>query len=187
MRTDALLSFVPLGTNLSLVAAAGVDVPSTNVIDLLGLGVGVVAPDSAGNPIIGTATTFGSPDAGGVGGMRPELNITIGTACTDDTGTPTLTVQLQGAADDGTGNPDTYQTIVESAQLTSAQCAANTVIFRCPWLPPFPENLRPRFLRLNFAIPAGTNFATGTIQDALVVPCRDDWFNRQAVKNYTVA
>lgn len=187
MRTDALLSFVPLGGNLSLVAAAGVDVPSTNVIDLLGLGVGVAAPDANGNPIIGTPTTFGSPDAGGVGGIRPELNITVGTALVADTGTPLLNVQLQAAADDGTGNPDTYQTLVESGDLTVAQCAANTVIFRCPWLPPFPENLRPRFLRLNFAFPAGTNVSAGTIASALVVPCRDDWFNRQAAKNYTVA
>lgn len=188
MRSDALLSFVPISGNLSLVAAAGVDVRATNVIDLLGLGVGVVAPDTLnGNPIIGNTTTFGQADAMGVGPARPELNVTIGTALVADTGTPTLNVQLQAAADDGTGNPGTYQTIGESGTLTVAQCTANTVIARLPWLPPFPENLRPRFLSLNFEIPAGTNFSAGTIASALVTTVRDDWFQRQAAKNYSVS
>lgn len=188
MITDALLSFVPIGGNLSLVAAAGVDVPSTNTIDLLGLGVGVVAPStSSGNPIIGNVSTFGSPDAMGVGGMRPELNVTIGTALVADTGAPTLNVQLQAAADDGTGNPSTWQTIGESGEISVAQGTANTVVARLPWLPPFPENLRPRFLRLNFAIPAATNFSAGTIASALVTVVRDDWFNRQAARNYDMS
>lgn len=188
MRTDALLAFVPIGTPLSLVAAAGVDVRAPNVIDLLGLGVGVVAPSTlTGNPIIGNVATFGSPDAGGVGGIRPELNITVGTAAVADTGTPTLNVQLQAAQDDGTGNPGTYQTLGESGELSVAQLTASTVIARLPWLPPFPENFRPRFLSLNFAIPAGTNFSALTIASALVTTVRDDWFQRQAAKNYSVS
>jgi hypothetical protein len=187
MRVDSLLSFTAIGAAQSLVAAAGVDIPSTRVIDLLGFGVGVVAPDANGNPIIGNVATFGSPDAGGVGGLRPELNITTGTAAVADTGTPTLNVQLQAAIDDGTGNPGTWQTIVESGELTVAQLTANTVIFRSPWLPPFPEDLRPRFLRLNYAIAAGTNLSAGTIASALVTFVRDDWFNRQAAKNFTVS
>lgn len=187
MRIDALLAFVPIGGNLSMVAGAGVDVPSTNVIDLLGLGVGVVAPSVAnGNPIIGNVSVFGAPDAGGVGGIRPELNITTGTAFTAGTGTPLLNVQLQAAADDGTGNPSTYQTLIETGDLTVAQLTANTVIARFPWVPPFPENLRPRFLRLNFAIPAATAFGAGTIASALVTFVRDDWFQRQSAKNFTV-
>lgn len=188
MRSDALLSFVAIGGNLSLVAAAGVDVRATNVIDLLGLGVGVVAPNTlTGNPIIGNTSVFGQADAMGVGGIRPELNVTIGTALVADTGTPTLNVQLQAAADDGTGNPDTYQTIGESGTISVAQGTANRVIARLPWLPPFPENLRPRFLSLNFEIPADTNFSAGTIASALVTTVRDDWFNRQASKNYSVS
>ncbi len=186
MITDALLSFVPPGGNLSLVAGAGIDVPSTNTIDLLGLGVGVVAPSTnSGNPIIGNVDTYGSPDAMGVGGLRPELNITIGTALATGT-SATLNVQLQGAQDDGTGNPSTWQTFGESGEITAAQGTANTVVARLPW-PPFPENLRPRFLRLNFAIPAGTSFTTGTIASALVTVVRDDWFQRQAAKNYSVS
>lgn len=188
MRTDALLAFVPLGAPLSLIAAAGVDVPSTNVIDLLGLGVGVVAPStSSGAPIIGNTSVFGAADAGGVGGIRPELNITTGTADFVSGGAATLNVQLQAAADDGTGNPGTYQTLIQSGELTVAQLVANTVIARFPWVPPFPENLRPRFLRLNFAIPAGLSFTTGSIASALVTTVRDDWFQRQAAKNYAVS
>lgn len=185
MRSDALLSFIPIGGNLSLVAGAGIDIPSTNVIDLLGLGVGVVAPQN-GNPIIGNVTKFGSPDAGGVGGLRPELNVTIGTALATGTAA-TLNAALQAAQDDGTGNPSTWQTLAETGELTAAQCAAATVIMRMPWLPPFPENLRPRFLRLLFQVPAGATFTAGTIASALVTLARDDWFNKYAAKNYTVA
>ena len=181
MRTDALLSFVPIGGNLSLIAAAGVDIPSTNVIDLLGLGVGV-APTS----IYGNTSVFGQADAMGVGGMRPELNVTIGTALvTGDSAT--LNAALQAAADDGTNNPGTWQTLAETGELTAAQCVANTVIMRLPWLPPFPANLRPRFLRLLFQVPAATAFTAGTIASALVVPVRDDQFNKYGAKNFVVA
>lgn len=183
MMTDGSLSFVGLNGNLSLVAAAGVDIPSTNTIDLLGNGVGV-APTS----IFGTPAVFGSPDAMGVGGARPELNITVGTAFATGNAA-TLNVQLQGAIDTGAAGgylPGTWQTVVESGELTAAQLTALTVIFRCPWLPPFPANLRPRFLRLNFAVPAAVNFTAGTIASALVTTVRDDQFNRYAAKNFSV-
>lgn len=186
MRVDALLAFVPINGNLSLVAAAGVDIPSTNVIDFLGLGVGVVAPNAdSGYPIIGTPTTFGAPDAMGVGGMRPELNVTIGTALATATAA-TLSVAFQLATDDGTGNPGTWNTIAQSGEITAAQGVANTTIARFPWLPPFPETLRPRFARLLFQVPAATLFTAGTIASALVTTVRDDWFQKYAAKNYNV-
>lgn len=186
MISDALLSFVPLGGSLSLVAGAGVNIASPNVIDLLGLGVGVAPSDR----IWGTPSVFGAPDAMGVGGDRPELNVSVGTAPTAGAGTPTLNVALQGAIDTGAGGnyqPGTWNTFAESGAIAIANLTANTVIFRCPWLPPFPANLRPRFLRLLFQIPSATNFATGTIASALVVPVRDDQFNKYAAKNYSVA
>lgn len=187
MRIDSLLSLVPIGVPLSLVGGTGVNF-ATAPIDLLGFGVGVDIPAAINNPtIIGNVSSWGAPDAGGVGGLRPELNVTVGTAAVASTGTPTLTTQLQAAADDGTGNPSTYQTLGETGAATVAQLTANTVIARLPWLPPFPENLRPRFIRLNFAIPTGTNFSALTIASALVTFVRDDWFNRQASKNFTVS
>jgi hypothetical protein len=153
----------------------------------LGLGVGVVAPSTtSGNPIIGNTSVFGQADAQGVATNAPELAIAIGTACVADTGTPTLNVQLQAAADDGTGNPDTWVTLGESGAIAVANLTANTLIARLPYLPPFPDSLRPRFLSLNFEIPAGTNFSAGTIAYALVTTLRDQANQLQAAKNYTV-
>jgi hypothetical protein len=185
MITDALLNFVPIGGNLSLIAGAGVSVPSINTIDLLGAGVGVAPSDR----IIGNATVFGAPDAGGVGGMRPELVVNVGTAFVTANGA-TLNVALQGAADTGAAGgylPSTWQTLIETGALTAAQLTALQTIARFPWVPPFPANLRPRFLRLLFQVPAATNFTAGTIANALVTTVRDDQFNRYAAKNYTVA
>jgi hypothetical protein len=176
MILDSQLSFVPIGGNLAI---AGVAVPSTNVIDLLGLGVGV-APTN----IWGTPTVFGAPDAMGVGGPRPELNVTVGVALTGGTN---LNVALQGAIDSGTPTyqPGTWNTFAESGTIAAANLTANTVIFRVPWLPPFPANLRPRFLRLLFT-PSGT-FTGGYIASALVTTVRDDQFNKYAAHNYSVA
>jgi hypothetical protein len=176
MILDAQLSFVPIGGNLAILGAA---VPSPNVIDLLGEGAGV-APSS----IIGS-TIFGQADAMGVGGARPELNVTVGTAFSG--GGTSINVALQGAADSGTPTyqPSTWYTFAETGLILTANLVANTVIARFPWLPPFPANLRPRFLRLLFT-PAGT-YTAGTIASALVTLVRDDQFNRYAARNYNVA
>lgn len=135
--------------------------------------------------IIGRAALPGQMDGMGVGGIRPELNVTVGTALATSS-SATLNVAFEAAADDGSNQPDTWYTLVETGELTAAQCAAETVIARLPWLPPFPANLRPRFLRLLFKVPAGTTFTAGTISSALVTTVRDDQFNKQASSNYTV-
>lgn len=180
MFSDALLSFVPLGAPLSIVAGAGVSVRST-VIDLLGAGVGVAPPS-----IIGNATLFGTDM--GIGGLRPELLINVGTAFVTANAS-TLNVALQAAPDTGSGGnyqPGTWQTLGESGALTAAQLTANQTIFRSPWLPVFPPNLRPRYLSLYFQVPSGLNFTAGTIANALNVTVRDDLANKQAAANYTV-
>jgi len=182
MITDALLSFVPIGSPLSLVAAAGVNIPSLNIIDLSGAGFGVTPPS-----IWGTTNSFGQADAMGVG-ERPELAIAIGTALTT-ANSATLNAALQAAADNGSNQPGTWQTIGESGAQTVANLIANTVFCRLPWLPPFPAGLRPRFLRLLFQVPSATNFTAGTISSALVVPPggRDDTFAKFQPKNYVVS
>jgi hypothetical protein len=183
MITDRLLAFVPIGAPLSMVAGAGVSVPS-GVIDLLGIGVGV-APTS----IIGTPATFGAPDAMGVGGLRPELVVAVGTAFVTATAA-TLNLALQGAPDTGVGGgflPGTWQTLEETGPLTAAQLTANTVIMRLPWVPPFPFNERPRYLRLLGQMPAATDFTAGTIGYAVVSTVRDDLFNLQAAGNFVVS
>lgn len=180
MLTDATLAFVPIGAPLSLVIASGASSRS-GIIDLLGLGVGV-APTN----IFGTPTLFGAPDAMGVG-KRPELNVTVGTAAAG--ATSTLNVALQAAADQGAaGNyqPSTWNTLAETGPIAVANLTANTVIARFPWLPPFPANLRPRYLSLLFSV-ATANMTAGTIASALVGLIRDDQFNKFAAKNYSVS
>jgi hypothetical protein len=188
MINDQLLAFVPIGSPLSLVGGAGVAIRS-GIIDLLGVGAGVAPPN-----IIGNASVFGQADGMGVGNQRPELNITIGTALAATAGT-TLNVKLQAAADQGAGGgyqPGTWVNIGGQDGITLAQGAANTVIARLPWLPPFPLNLRPRFLSLLFspvssggADPSG-DFTAGSIASAIVVMSRDDWFIGQQPRNYSV-
>ena len=182
MRSDALLAFVPIGGNLSLVAGAGIAIPSTNVIDLLGAGVGVAPPN-----IIGNVATFGTDM--GIGGFRPEINAVVGTGLVT-ANAATLNAALQAAPDTGAGGgylPGAWQTLAETGALTAAQLAANTVFMRFPWLPAFPANLQPRFLRLLFSPLAATNFTAGTVAAALVTFVRDDQANKFAAKNFTVS
>jgi hypothetical protein len=181
MITDSKLNFSAPGSPLSIVAAAGVDILFPGIIDLLGNGVGTPVTNH-----FGTSTLPGQADAHGVGQVRPELVIAMGTAATAGTSTPTLNVQLQGAPDDGSNNPGTWQTLGETGALTVAQLVAGQIIGRLPWLPPFPQNLRPRFLRLNGDIPAGTAFGAGTIAYATVTTVRDDPFQMQAAKAYSL-
>jgi hypothetical protein len=181
MRIESLLSFVPIGAPLSLVGGAGVAIPS-NVIDLLGAGVGVAPPS-----IIGNAALFGTDL--GIGQFRPEINAIIGTALVT-ANAATLNAALQAAPDTGAAGgyvPGAYQTLVETGPLTAAQLAANTVFARFPFLPVFPATLRPRFLRLLFSPAAATNFTAGTVAAALVTVVRDDQANKQAAKNFSVS
>ena len=187
MITDALVSFVGLNAGpLSLVAGGG-DPIASGIIDLLGNGVG-----QAPTNIIGNAAVFGTDE--GVGGKRPELNITIGTTLTGAAGT-TLKVALQAAVDQGAnGNyqPGTWVDIVSQDGITLAEAIAGAVIFRSPFLPTMPANLRPRYLRLLFSpqyeneTPNGS-FTAGAIGSALVTMVRDDQANKYAASNFTVA
>lgn len=190
MISDALVAFVPIGGNLSLVAAANATIPST-VLDLLGQGVG----QAPGN-IIGNAALFGTDE--GVGGKRPELNVVIGTGLTGSVGQQ-LKVALQAAVDTGAAGgylPGTWTDIVSQDGIGLANiyggAVAGAVIFRSPFLPTMPASLRPRYLRLLFspmtatALPNGS-FTAGTIASATVTMVRDDQANKWAAKNFTVA
>lgn len=184
MFTDALLSFVPIGSPLSLVGAAGIAIPSTLIIDLIGPGVGMPVLN-----IFGDVALPGSADAMGVGGLRPELAVSMGTQVVT-ANAATLNCALEAAADTGpAGNfqPDTWHTVVESGPMAPADLIPGTMILRAPWIPPFPFNLRPRYLRLNFKVPAATNFTAGAIASALVTLVRPDQTNKFAARNYTVA
>lgn len=183
MLLDSQLSFVPPGGNLSLVAAAGVDVPSTNVIDLLGQGVGTEPQN-----IIGNRTVFGA-DAG-IGGIRPQVEVIIGTGLVTAT-VATLNVAFQGAADQGAAGgylPSTWRTLVETGEMAVADLIASAICARFDFPPSFPVNFQPRYLRLLFQVPAATLFTAGTIAAAIVAMVRDDLANKYgAGKNYVVA
>jgi hypothetical protein len=181
MLTDGLLAFVPLGGNLSLVAAAS-SVITSNVVDQLGVGVGQAPPSIIGNQ----STSFGSDM--GVGGLRPELNISIGTAVVA-VASSTLKIAFQGAADLGpTGNyqPGPWTDIVSQDNIAAANLFAGAIPFRSPWLPTMPPGLRPRFYRLAFTISSLGAFTAGTIASALVTTVRDDYAAKYAQKNYAV-
>jgi hypothetical protein len=179
MEIDGLLQFVSFGAPLSLVLGAGVGAAS-NVIDLLGAGVGVAPPS-----IIGTRTVFGTDL--GIGRQKTQLLCTTGTAFTT-ANSATLNVQFQAAIDSGVGGgyqPGTWITQVETGTMTAAQLTAGQTIARFDYPPAFPFITLPRFLRLFFSIPSGTNFTAGTIAFAMPTSVRDDW--HAGAKNYAAA
>lgn len=172
MITDALLNFVQ--TPLSITNA----VVRSSIVDILGQGVGT-APQN----IIGKRTLFGSDT--GIGGLRPQLEVLLGTAFAGGT---SINVAFQAAADLGVGGnyqPDTWNTLVETGAIALARLTAAQVLARFDWPPAFPANLNPRYLSLLFT-PVGV-FTAGTIAFAPVTMVRDDQANKFATSNFTVA
>jgi hypothetical protein len=180
MITDSAVNFVPPGSPLSLVGAAGVAISSA-IYDILGVGVGV-APQG----IIGTRTLFGE-DLGV--GESPLLDVVMGIAAAT-ANAATLNVQFQGAVDTGAAGgylPGAWITLVETGPLAAAALTAGAVIARFPFAMAVPPGTLPRFLRLNFALLAATNFSAGSIAFATVTKVRDDWTVGYAAKGFVVA
>ena len=185
MLLDSQWNFVPIppATPLSLVAAAGQSIPSTVTPDLLGLGVGI-APQS----IIGAQSPIFGEDPG-LGGTKGQVEVIIGTAFATSN-SATLNVALQAAPDPGSaGNytPTTWTTLVETGPIAASSLTANAIIARFDFPPAMPAGQRPRFFRLYFQVPAGTNFTAGTIAGAFVTFVRDDQQNRYLQRNYSVS
>ena len=186
MYTDALLNFVPIGGNQSMVGAAGASIvmaPGGVALDLLGAGVGVAPPNIFGQSFGTFGTDFG------IGVRKPLLAIAVGTAfATGNAATWNLALQL--AADLGAAGgylPDTWYTAAETGAQSVANAAANAIIARFDWPPAFPNTLRPRFARLLMQVPAATNLSAGTIAYALVTLDRDDLSIKNAQRNYSVS
>lgn len=178
MIVDALVNFIPIGFPLSLVAGAGVATPS-GVLDILGSGVGTPPQN-----IIGNRTLFGADV--GIGGLRPQLEVLISTAFATGNAA-TLNVQFQGAPDTvGTNQPGAWTTLVETGPIAVASLTLGQILARFDFPPAFPPNFSPRYLRLNFVTPAGTNFSAGAVQ-APVTMVRDDQANKFMPSNYVVA
>lgn len=178
MILDALLSFVPIGGNLSLVGGAGITIPSTNVIDLIGSGEGTTPPN-----IIGTPTLFGTDM--GIGDDKLQIRVYIGTALATSS-SAVLSVRMQAAPDTAvTHVAGTWQDLV-TVKCTAAQGTAGAVIARIDWPPAVPPNLNARYVRLLFDPGTGASFTAGTISSAIVTPVGDDWSAAYAAKNYVV-
>ena len=183
MITDALLSLVSPGSPISLANLATGAAVASQVIDLLGSGVGT-APQN----IIGTRTVFGQTV--GVDWLKPAIMLHVGTAFTTSSSC-TLTVQFQGSVDSGVSgtppySPNAWITYSEVPGLTAAQLIAQRSI-RVDFQPNFPFETLPRFLQLNFQTLSGASFTAGTIANAVVTLVRDDYGEKYAAKNYTVA
>lgn len=173
MITDALNNFILPGANVPILGIA----VRSQVIDILGSGVGT-APAN----IIGNRTLFGSDM--GIGGVKPEVEVLIGTAFAGGT---SLVVAFQAAPDTGVGGgylPGTWTTLVETGVILTADLTAGQVLARFDFPPAFPANLNPRYLSLLFT-PVGT-FTAGTIAAAPVTMVRDDQANRYASSNFFV-
>ncbi len=182
MILDALLSFVPIGAPLSLVGATGQDFAS-NVIDILGLGVGV-APSER---IIGTPTIFG--ENSGYGAVKPQVQCNVGTALVS-ANNALLNIKFQAAVDQGAAGgyqPGTWTTLVETGPIALTNLSANARAGLFDWPPAVPDGYLPRYLRLLFSSGgAGFSFSAGTIASALVTMVRDDVGQKYAAKNFTM-
>lgn len=174
MISDQIVSLLPPGSNLAVTSAE----VYSNVIDILGVGAGITAAQA--NVIIGTATIPGWDPGAGV--VVPEIISAVGTAFT---GSGTLTIKFQGAIDNGSGSPSTYQTFEQSPAITIAQLAANAFIGRMKWPYEFPDGFNPRFFRLAYT-PSAT-FTAGTIANSLVTMGPPILNQRYAAKNFVVA
>ena len=175
MFNDALVNFLPIGSNLPILAAA----VASNVYDALGQGVGT-APQN----IIGNRTLFGSDL--GIGGPKPQLQVNTNVAFATAAGA-LLNIAFQGAPDSGVGGgyqPGAWTSILNQDGLTIAELAALSVVFRMDWPAALPANLNPRYFRLLFTPTAA--YTAGSIGSATVTMGRDDQANKYATKNFTV-
>ena len=179
MLIDSLVSFVGPNTPLSLVGAAGVPIAS-NVIDLLGAGVGVAPPN-----IFGTSSVFGM-DAG-IGQPRMQSEVLVTTALVT-ANAATLNIQFQGAPDSGAGGgylPGAWTTLMETGYLAVTALGLGAIVGRFDWPPAVPPSFRPRFLRLLFQPLVATNFTAGAVL-APSTTGRDDIAMIYQPRNFTL-
>lgn len=156
MILDNLLMFDPPGTPRNLAQVAGT-YPSGNVLDL---------HSSTMIPVL--ANLQGARDMGI--GDKPALKMLVQVA-TAFLGGTSLQVALQGATDDGTGAPSTFNSWWLSPVYALAGLNAGSRLYNMD-MPRPPDGIAvPRFLRMAY-ITLGT-FTAGTIVAGIVLD-RDD-------------
>src|SRR5262245_700154 len=155
MILDGLLQFT--GPNGDSPTATAV---STNVIDL----------HMAGIPVL--ASGQGARDMGI--GDDPALKLLV-VVTAAFSGLTSLQVALQGATDDGTGNPAAFSTWWTGPATVLASLTAGARLYDMDMPRPPAGIAVPRFLRLNFTI-AGTGTG-GTLKAYIVLDRMDQMYN----------
>jgi len=151
MILDALLRF----SNAQAITATAV---SDNVIDL-GITSGIPSSANGG----------GARDIGVGDDPAMKLLVQVGTAFATLT---SLTVALQVAIDDGTGNPASFSTWWTSPAVAVASLVAGARLLDMD-MPRPPQGIAvPRYLRLNYTV-GGSNATAGTLNSYIVLD-RDD-------------
>lgn len=181
MQTDALTNFVqPGAVPVTAVGPAGAIVQIGQTLDLLGPGVGVAPPG-----VIGNTTLWGHDP--GIGRVKPEIQITVGTAfATGNAATGEFVIQYApdtGAA--GGYQPGTWEDAETTGFKAVGVFSANQVV-RMDLPPTPPSTPTPRFTRLIMRPAPATNFSAGTVSFAGLTMVRDDQANKQAPSNYVV-
>jgi hypothetical protein len=184
MLRDTKLDFQEVGNPLSIVGGLGAVFPTTGptngVYDIVGSGPGTPPIN-----IIGTQTAFGSDT--GVGGIKVMINAVIGIQPVTVDGA-TLEMAFQGAPDTGPAGgflPGAFVDFETTGFQSPANLTPGTVL-RLTWPEAFPASENPRFVRVVFRTPAGTQFTAGTISSVIVVDVRDDYSIKYAQKNFVV-
>lgn len=135
---------------------------STNIIDLLMTNYQAPAALAAGQ---------GARDIGIGDDPAMKIMVNIVTAVTSG-GAGTIQVHAQGAADDGTGAPSTYNTYASSPIYALAALVAGARLFDIDWPRPPAGVSMPRFIRLLYQVATAT-LTAGTLNAYLVLDRQD--------------
>lgn len=156
MILDGLLQF----SSAQTIALAAGTYTSTNVLDL-----GIVGLPTS-------ASGGGARDIGIGDDPAMKLLVQIVTAVTSG-GSPTLTVSLQGAPDNGSGSPGSFVTMTTGAAVAFAQLQqVGTRLLDQDMPRPVPNQPLPRFLQLQYVIGAAT-ITAGALSAFLVLDRHD--------------
>lgn len=166
MILDNALTFTGTsnGATGGITSGAQTDSPTTgtqNSSNVVDLGVISGVPSSAAG---GGARDIGTGD-------NPALKLSV-IVTTTFTGGTNLSLQLQGAPDNGSGAPGSYTIMWQSpAAVVEASLLAGTPLANVDVPRPAPGQAAPRFLRLVF-VSSGTHGA-GAVEGQIVID-RDD-------------
>lgn len=161
MILDKLLQF-------SAAQAITATANSTNIVDL-GLGLQLAANPN-GLAIPSAANGGGARDLG-IGNSDAGLRMIVQVGTVFATLT-SLTVALQGAVDDGTGQPAGFSTYWSGPAVLLASLVAGARLYDMD-VPRPPQGIAmPRYLQMVYTV-GGSSATTGTI-DAYIVGNRDD-------------